>query len=241
MVSVMNQAMWVSSLAGLSTLMGVLLVFFVPVTQRVFSFIIGFSSGILLFISFAFLLPLSIKYGNLSQIFAGMGLALFFLWLLHLLPFCKVERKGNTTDFFQLSVLLFLAILAHHIPEGIAIGMGFEIEHQVGFSLALALAMHNIPEGMGLAMTLRSTGQRPFLFISLIFVCVISLPVGTGMGLLFVQQSPELIAIGFSFAFMVVLWMIYEIGKHIFSFYLRMFVHGLWIGGIFMYIIHQFH
>ena len=65
----------------------------------------------------------------------------------------------------QLGIMLVIAIIAHNLPEGAAIGIGFHAEHHVGILLALALAIHNVPEGIGLAVPLVAAGKKPSLIL----------------------------------------------------------------------------
>lgn len=62
-------------------------------------------------------------------------------------------------------LLIFLAMLVHSIPEGVAVGVGYTAEGteyahnpHMGSYLALAIAIHNIPEGLAVAIPLRAAG-----------------------------------------------------------------------------------
>lgn len=62
-------------------------------------------------------------------------------------------------------LLIFLAMLIHSIPEGVAVGVGYTAEGteyahnpHMGSYLALAIGIHNIPEGLAVAIPLRAAG-----------------------------------------------------------------------------------
>ncbi|MBB6429712.1 ZIP family metal transporter [Algisphaera agarilytica] len=62
-------------------------------------------------------------------------------------------------------LLIFLAMLIHSIPEGVAVGVGYTAEGteyahnpNMGSYLALAIGIHNIPEGLAVAIPLRAAG-----------------------------------------------------------------------------------
>ena len=44
-------------------------------------------------------------------------------------------------------IVVSIGLAIHNIPEGLAIGSGFENSLKLGYSLAIAIAIHDIPEG----------------------------------------------------------------------------------------------
>jgi zinc transporter ZupT len=57
------------------------------------------------------------------------------------------------------SLLIFLAMFVHSIPEGIAIGVAFATMNlQFGLVMATAIAVHNIPEGIAVSLPLKRDG-----------------------------------------------------------------------------------
>ena len=61
--------------------------------------------------------------------------------------------------FSKKSLLIFITMFIHSIPEGIAIGVAFATGNfQFGLIMALAIAVHNIPEGMAVSLPLKAEG-----------------------------------------------------------------------------------
>jgi ZIP family zinc transporter len=64
----------------------------------------------------------------------------------------------------RVGMLVFIAMCAHSIPEGVAVGVGYTSDKliegaaKLGPTLALAIAIHNIPEGLAVAIPMRSRG-----------------------------------------------------------------------------------
>jgi ZIP family zinc transporter len=57
------------------------------------------------------------------------------------------------------TILVFLAMLIHSFPEGIAIGVGYATEDiTFGSIMATAISVHNIPEGIAIALALKKDG-----------------------------------------------------------------------------------
>lgn len=57
------------------------------------------------------------------------------------------------------SMLMLIALFAHSIPEGIAIGVGFATgEVAFGLIMTVAISLHNIPEGTAMSLPLHAEG-----------------------------------------------------------------------------------
>ena len=67
----------------------------------------------------------------------------------------NVMAKGLT----KRSLLIFIAMFIHSIPEGIAIGVSFATGNLAfGLIMATAITVHNIPEGIAVSLPLKSDG-----------------------------------------------------------------------------------
>ncbi len=64
--------------------------------------------------------------------------------------------KGSSN---RKGMLIFLSMLIHSIPEGVAIGVSFATGNfKFGLVMALAIALHNIPEGIAISLPLKGAG-----------------------------------------------------------------------------------
>jgi len=151
--------------------------FFKEVNRKVLDFLLGFTAGVMIAASYWSLLAPSIEMstgGNFPAWFpaaSGFLLGGFFLRLTDkILPHLHIglEKKnaeGIRTNW-QKTVLLFLAITLHNIPEGLAIGVAFGAA-AAGFpsatlagaiTLAIGIGIQNFPEGFVVSMPLRRSG-----------------------------------------------------------------------------------
>lgn len=165
------------------TILGICLIFFGTTLGSAISFIfkhdinvklnsiiLGASAGIMLAASiFGLLLPSleqSSDYGTLSFLPASVGVLLgaFFLIFIN-----YIGKKTKNSSLKHKNSKMFLAVLIHNIPEGIAVGASFGsafmINEPFAFTsammLAFGIAMQNIPEGMAVSLPIsRSTGNR---------------------------------------------------------------------------------
>ena len=206
------------------------------------AFSLGISSGVMLFVSYFTLLPTAVKLGSLMYVVIGISCSILFMLLLHAYPFSKVKEADESSSYARLGIFLVIAIIAHNLPEGAAIGIGFHAEHHVGIFLALALAIHNIPEGIGLAVPLIAAGKKPRTILSLSLLCAAVMPVGTWIGMQFFAQSSTFISGALTFAAAVMIWIVIcEVCPRAFLLHRSATLQGILFGGFFMYIIHLLH
>jgi len=147
----------VSLLAGAATgLGGILGVLFRP-RERNLILGLGFSSRIMLGVTFLMLVPESLKAG-FSPCFAGFatGSLLFFL-LDFILPHVHIIESRNS--LLRLGTLIAIGIAIHDLPEGFGIGSGYGISGSLGMTLAIAIMLHNIPEDMAISIPLHFSGM----------------------------------------------------------------------------------
>ncbi len=167
-----------SSFAGLCTGLGALPVFFTRrKCPKFLSFSLGFSAGIMIFLSFFHMLKeaeLEFKtatengsHGYTIAVFIG-GLAIAALvdFLTHDKAECfghgsRTHCAGTKDKIPKTGIFVALAIALHNFPEGIATFMTANVNVAVGIYTALAVAIHNIPEGMCVALPIyHETGSK---------------------------------------------------------------------------------
>lgn len=137
---------------------------------------LGFSAGVMIYISFMELLPQATQalqgfYGIRQGEWAGVGL--FFVGVLvawgidWALPSHHVEM--HTLDpadkLKRLGLFTAVALAVHNFPEGLATFMASLKSAALGGSVALAVAIHNIPEGVAVALPVfHATNSRSKAF-----------------------------------------------------------------------------
>ncbi len=168
------RALFFSSLAGLSTVLGAVVIFCSKTeNKRLLSVSLGFAAGIMLGVSFTDLLPNAEilfaagvgagKASVLSVVFLIVGL-LTASGIDLLVPHDSFDSEHGEKphrDLFRVGIVSTLAIALHNFPEGIATFMAGYKDATLGASIALAISLHNIPEGVAVAMPVYfATGSR---------------------------------------------------------------------------------
>lgn len=170
--------------AGLSTGIGGLIVLLCKRTNaKLLSVALGFSAGVMIYISFVELLFKSrvVLISNIGKI-AGewINVASFFGGILliaiidKLVPSYenpheshKIEEKDETNNLIgnngilRVGVFTAFVIAIHNFPEGIATFISSVQQPHLGIAVAIAISIHNIPEGISVAVPIYcATGSR---------------------------------------------------------------------------------
>lgn len=165
--------------AGLATGIGSgISLLFKRVSPGVLRLMLGFSAGVMLYVSFTELLgagiaALGVLWGNVA-FFGGIALMAFIDMTVPHEFLAERMGGGNGKHHGMLKVGLLTAVglMIHNFPEGMAVfTSAFATENPgLAISLAIAIGLHNIPEGIAVAMPIyAATGQRrPAFLISLI-------------------------------------------------------------------------
>jgi len=215
--------------AGLATGIGSALAFFARTTNtRFLSLSLGFSAGVMLYVSFVeiFFKAKTELIGSLGEVtgtwvtvgsfFAGIALIGIIDKLVpnyenpHELHSIEEMDKGlknlpqnEAHDFGKLrrmGLFTALAIGIHNFPEGLATFTATLTDPNLGIAIAVAVAIHNIPEGIAVSVPIYyATGSRLKAF-KLSFLSGLSEPVGALVGYLLLMPffSPTVFGILFA-------------------------------------------
>jgi ZIP family zinc transporter len=162
-------AILATTLAGLATGIGSVIAFAVKKPgKRFMGFTLGFSAGVMVYVSFVELLPDSIaKLGGFEGngfLFANLaffiGMIVFFVidlavpheFMGHVENAGKDSENQKCGPLRRVGVLVALGIAIHNFPEGAATFMGMIEDYRLGIAIAVAIALHNIPEGIAVSV-----------------------------------------------------------------------------------------
>jgi len=171
-------------LAGISTSIGAILAFFIKKENlSALALGLGFSAGVMIYVSFIEILDKSEK--ALSHMISGNYAA----WITVLMFFAGIilaagidrliphhiehemleevdEHKIKAGKLQRMGLFTALALAIHNFPEGLATFMAGLTNVTLGVSIAFAIALHNIPEGISVALPIyHATDSRKKAFI----------------------------------------------------------------------------
>ena len=201
-------ALILTAVAGLSTGVGSAIAYFIKKPKMSYlSFSLGFSAGVMIYISFMELLP-----NALAGVGETWGITAFFsgIVLIGLIDILIPEAKNphhykEPSDIVEVGVdkpllrtglITALAIGIHNFPEGLAT-FGTALSNvKLGVIIALAIAIHNVPEGISVSVPIfYATGDKGKAFFYS-FLSGLAEPVGaiTGFLILMPFMSEGLLA-----------------------------------------------
>ncbi len=159
------QAFILTTLAGFSTMIGAMFIFFKKKVTLVMK-ALSFAAGVMITVSLTDLIPegqVLLK----EHVNSYMVILITFLFLLigilisisinHYLP----DSSKNNSKLYRVGIISMLAIIIHNIPEGIATFITSSHNLSLGISLTIAIALHNIPEGISISVPIfYASGSR---------------------------------------------------------------------------------
>jgi len=186
-------AFLLSTIAGISTLIGFLFIFIKKDRNSIISKALGFASGVMLTISVIDLVPNSFlliikKYNSIYTLFL---IVLVFLTgvILSSVIDKKVEKKSkNGLKLYKLGIITMLVIMIHNIPEGIATFITTTNNVKLGLILTIAIALHNIPEGISISIPIYYSTNSKFKSFLYTFISGMSEPLGALISYLFLSK-----------------------------------------------------
>ena len=173
-------------------------------SKKFLSFILEFAAGLMTAIISFNLIPESLKIINISL----TGIICIFLCSKIVDKSNIISSKNTNNNLFKSGIIIALGIAIHNLPEGLAIGAGFESSSSLGLSLALAIAIHDVPEGISVALPLKTSGFSKSKAIFITMLSGLSTGVGAFLGALLGNISDVFIGISLSFAAGAMLYII---------------------------------
>jgi ZIP family zinc transporter len=212
----MEKAIYYGLLTFFLTGLGSSLIFLTMGNPRKFLCLsLGFAGGVMISASFFSLILPSIKIFGEGSIISALKLSFGFILgvaILRLLDIItphlhpgvtSLEKEGPAIQLKK-SVLLFLAVTIHNIPEGLAVGVSLT------FELALAIGIQNIPEGLALALAFRAAGLSKFQSFVYGFVSAIVEPIFSLLGAFLIDISKFLLPYTMSLAAGAMIFVVIE-------------------------------
>jgi len=172
-------------LAGLSTGIGGLIVLFFKGNKTKFlSVSLGFSAGVMIYISFVEMIAesramlvtsLGEGLGSWVTVLSFFGGILLIAVIDHFIPSFENPHESHSNiegvevgeqynrgkKLMRTGIITAIVIAVHNFPEGMATFVSSVQEPSLGAVVALAIAIHNIPEGMSVAVPVYcATGNR---------------------------------------------------------------------------------
>lgn len=194
-----------TSLAGLSTMIGSILIFFNKKDKdKILTSSLAFAAGVMITVSFTDLIPESLSkirlfcpfFASILIILIGMNIGL----LLSSFVEKKVSKTLNTSKLYKIGIISMLAIILHNIPEGIATYISCENDLSLGIKLTIAIALHNIPEGISISVPIYYATKSKKKALLYTFISGFSEVVGAILSYIFLKDIANELFMGFLYS-----------------------------------------
>jgi len=204
---------------AIGTALGGVIGILIKPTKALMGKMLALTAGVMIGISIFDLLPNAFTHGNSmfwggGFLAVGIGLALGGIFMFILKPRKEQEtaipainplHTSDTKKFKRLGFALFVAIILHDLPEGLAVGASAHLSMGSAFFLGVTMLLHNIPEGMAIALPLKAAKVADIKIIGICFVAGLPTLLGAVLGY-FIGSIDWLFAYALSFAAGVMLY-----------------------------------
>ena len=188
---------------ALATGLGAIPVFYLGGRASVWQpFLYGLAAGAMTVASVVGLLEPGLDQGSTEAVLGGVAAGVAFLIVARVLvDRWDTEVDGRSGPGVRISLLVFLVLFVHSIPEGLSIGTAYASDVS-GLSLfvILAIGLQNVPEGTSVAIPMAEAGfSRRQMFWAAVLTSAPQ-PIGAVIAYLLVSAVEGLLPFSFGFA-----------------------------------------
>lgn len=173
-------------------------------SNKFLSFILSFAAGLMMAVICFDLIPEALKISNITEAIIGIILGIIIMIFCDIIVEkkfnIKKHNKSTAENLLKTGIIVSIGLAIHNIPEGLAIGSGFEASTKLGLSLALAICFHDVPEGISMALPMKTGGMKIYKVMFYVILSGIATGIGALVGSIIGKISEQIIAICLSFA-----------------------------------------
>jgi zinc and cadmium transporter len=182
-----------SAIAGLSTLLGIIMVIINEGrVVRYSHYVNSFAAGLILGVAFFHLFPESLELSENALLYIFVGFLVFYLLenLMVLHSGSEIHFRGKRNPQHTKGMVMFSGLFFHSLIDGVIIGVGFEIDPKVGLLTSLGIIMHEVPEGVtSFSLLIASIARKTALKMSV--AVALATPLGALISLAFIGGLSE--------------------------------------------------
>lgn len=183
-------AFLITTFAGLSTLIGVIPIYFKIKGEVLLKISLVIASITMVYVSMADLLPnaLTLLRMDLNTKIAFILVAALFIIGAYISKYIDNETKIENNNLYRVGIITMIGITLHNILEGIATYITSTNSIKLGLKLATAITIHNIPEGLSIALPIFYSTKRRGLALFYTFISGFSEFIGALLSYLFLSR-----------------------------------------------------
>lgn len=186
----------ISLIAGLSTLIGSLIILLNIKKEKINKFIVfslAFSLTIMIMISITDLIPSSLftiinHYKWARGVVYAIIVFVLGVIIINKLDILISKKTINQQNLYKLGILNMIALILHNLPEGVATFAASYQNINLGIKLSLAIMLHNIPEGITIAVPIYYATKNKLLAFKTTLLSGLSEPLGALLSYVFLKN-----------------------------------------------------
>ncbi|MBW3015420.1 ZIP family metal transporter [Candidatus Woesearchaeota archaeon] len=134
-------------------------------------------------------------------VIAGLGALTLLSWF--------IPHK-HSDKLSRISLLVFIAMCLHELPEGIAFASSYLFNKNIGIATAILMALHNIPEGIIVTLPYMMKNKLKQGFLAVVITQLLYIIGAVFTFIFLLKYSPKIHAFMMSFAAGAMLYVIVE-------------------------------
>ena len=183
-------ALILSTIAGISTVVGGLIVFLkIKNIDKFISFCLSFSAIIMIGISIFELFPESITFLITKYKFNTILIYIIVLFIIGKSSITLLNRLiSSSSNLYKIGILNMIILILHNFPEGITTFITSVHDINIGFKISIAIMFHNIPEGISIAAPIYIATRSRKKALFKVFISGLSEPLGALFAYIFLKN-----------------------------------------------------
>ncbi len=181
---------------------GIITAIFKEKISKYIDFFMGIAGGVMLAV---------VTFDLMNEAMNIMGIIQTVIWIfIGALITMFIKLNLDVSKEAKSGYLIFLSILLHNLPEGLAIGSSFVSAESLGITLAIVIGLHNIPEGLAMGLSLLGMKMKPMKIIQYTMIAGLPMGLGSFLGVAFAERFSSLIGIFLAIAAGTMLYVVLE-------------------------------
>ena len=183
-------ALIISTLAGISTVIGSFIVFLnIKRSDKFISFCLSFTAVIMIGISIFELFPSSFIFLLNKYSFITLLIIISTLFIMGKGSISIINKMiNNSNNLYKIGILNMIVLILHNFPEGITTFATSINDINLGIKICFIIMLHNIPEGIIIAAPIYYSTRSKLKAISKTLLSGVSEPIGALFGYIILKD-----------------------------------------------------